>query len=201
MPLFFWKNNHLKEERIFPLHWSDVSGFVICENEQAKQLRIHQSCIITVNTPEEIAEAKKKALEAARKLEPGMESNFDNNQLLSYIAHSVKAPKEMLLLQKEMTDRAFPCIRSSEFDEHFTSPKELSEARLSTLGSPLNRFFFFFIDYSKEDPIALAELGYALAQTEHVCLIGRTRTNSFMHHSSIQYFDSIENFLSDHFVA
>lgn len=63
MPNFFFKNPLGQRERIFPLHFSDLTGFIICETEQAKQLRIHRDCIETVNTLEEQNEARKKYYE------------------------------------------------------------------------------------------------------------------------------------------
>lgn len=63
MPLFYYTNNTGKRERIFPLHFSDLTGFIIAETEKAKQLRIHQDCVETVNTEEEISVARRRYLE------------------------------------------------------------------------------------------------------------------------------------------
>lgn len=122
-----------------------------------------------------------------------------DQHLLAYIAHSKKHYKDALELQREMTSRGFPTIRSEQVDDVYNAPAELSTNRVHILENWRNRFFFFFIDVSNEDPIALIELGYALSKTEHVCAIGKVRTNSFLHHPRITLYDSVNNFLARHF--
>jgi hypothetical protein len=120
--------------------------------------------------------------------------------LLAYIAHcGGKSNKDILTLQSEMTQRGFPTIRSEQVDETYVAPKEIAENRVHCLSNWRNRFFFLFIDVSANDPVALVEFGYALNHTENVCLIGKSRTNSFQYHSKVQLFDSVENFLVCHF--
>lgn len=122
-----------------------------------------------------------------------------DQHLLAYIAHSKKHYKDALELQKEMTYRGFPTIRSEQVDEIYNAPAELSTNRVHILENWRNRFFFFFIDVSDDDPVALIELGYALSKVEHICLIGKSRTNSFHYHPRCQLFDSVENFIYRHF--
>lgn len=126
-------------------------------------------------------------------------SNEPDEHLLCYIAHSQKYFKDAIELQKEMTDRGYPTIRSEQVDEQYVAPKEIAEKRVHCLSNWRNRFFFLFIDVSANDPVALVEFGYALNHTEHVCLIGRSRTNSFQYHPRVELFDSIDTFLSKHF--
>jgi hypothetical protein len=66
MPLFFYKNSVGNKEQIFPLVVCDnknlpsLSGFVICENQKAEQLTIHNSCLSMELTNEELQAAKIK---------------------------------------------------------------------------------------------------------------------------------------------
>lgn len=119
--------------------------------------------------------------------------------LLAYIAHSVKKLPEALELQREMTERGFPTVRSEQVDEVYNSPKEIAENRIHVLSNWRNRFFFFFIDASANDTVALIEFGYALNHTKKVCVIGKSRTNSFMYHPKVELYDTVDNFLYRNF--
>jgi hypothetical protein len=119
----------------------------------------------------------------------------------SYIAHVKHTTKEILSFQDDLTNRGFPCLRSNQVDENYNNPRELSISRLESLNPSMNKWFFFFIEQSCNDAIALIEFGYALYKTEHVCVIGRSRTNSFMFCTPrVQYFESIDNFFTRHFL-
>lgn len=63
MPQFFYNNPLGQREQIFPLVRSSVPNFYICENQKAIQLNIHESCIITEHSEEEVNEARQKFLE------------------------------------------------------------------------------------------------------------------------------------------
>lgn len=123
-------------------------------------------------------------------------------QFKSYIAHSLKQPKELLNLQEELTNRGFPCIQSSDFEDTVTAPKELSWCREKSISDPLNRFFIFFIELSQHDPVALVELGMALNnKTEFICAIGHVRPNSFFYNEKVIQYSDVDNFLSRHFFS
>jgi hypothetical protein len=79
MPQFFYTNPLGKKERIFPLIKSIVPNFYICENQKAEQLNIHEGCIETIHTEEEVSEARKKYLETNYKDLLRLESR-DSNQ-------------------------------------------------------------------------------------------------------------------------
>lgn len=124
-----------------------------------------------------------------------------SEQFLSYIAHNIKQSSDVNNLQLEMTSRGFPCLRSSQIEENYTDPKELAKIRLESISLTQNKFFFFFLDYSEHDPVALVELGIALGcKTEHVCAIGRVRSNSFIYHPRVTYYDTVENFYHRRFL-
>lgn len=63
MPSFFYINPLGKKEEIFPHYRSIVPNCYVCENTQAKQLHIHESCIIVEHSEEEINTARKAFLE------------------------------------------------------------------------------------------------------------------------------------------
>lgn len=124
------------------------------------------------------------------------------NQFFSYIAHVKHTTQEILDIQIDITQRGFPCLRSNQVEENYTDPKELSQSRAESLHPCLNRFFFFFPDLSWEDSVGLVELGLAIGYgTEHICVIGKSRTCSWHYHPRIQYYDDWDNFLFRHFPA
>jgi hypothetical protein len=79
MPNFYYLNPFGKKERIFPLHYATVRNFYICETQKAEQINVHESCIITEHSEEEVSEARKKYLETNYKDLLRLESR-DSNQ-------------------------------------------------------------------------------------------------------------------------
>lgn len=64
MPQYFFKNSFGNRIRIFPLTLCrTIPGMIICEDQNAEQISIHQDCIETVHSDEEILEGKRRFLE------------------------------------------------------------------------------------------------------------------------------------------
>ncbi len=130
-----------------------------------------------------------------------------NNQLLSFIAH-LKSPRaEHYIFRDEMTARGFPCVVSNdisnpgaEYPELNTiHSKTVSEDRLNTLFDPANHFLFYFLNDTST--LGEIELGIALGlETEHICIIGPKRLQTYHWLPNIQHFDSCSNFFARHFL-